>query len=365
MLILIVIYLLYRNKCKCKWKTTDGSVSEEEYDMEFWLNHVDKQKLERKNVYYALFNPTLPEACSDSREATAAWVIEHRKMWTNLHKHDFKSFTISSPINTKLQKGSNKMPTKLDKNDKSFWTRSKFLMDHFKKLNLLKSVNNKNKSNYNKTQLLQELECQTQLLIDYARIDAITHNTFNKSPNIMNQTSSIYLNSGNGSKQQTANRKRSQLDVLDLDVNDNIVNQASCSSLVVDNINNIVSSTVSGGDIDGQFVIDSDSLNRKKQKYLLTEKFIKNYYRRRSNSWPRCRYDNRSHMSNYERLIKLNYLKLIYDNDATKNNRTIKETEKLDQTQCIHTLVKRDSIIDKTSVVNLFSKKKAIFQIKN
>lgn len=44
MLCLIVVYLLWKNRCRCILRGAGGSSSSDDYDMEYWLNHVDKQK---------------------------------------------------------------------------------------------------------------------------------------------------------------------------------------------------------------------------------------------------------------------------------------------------------------------------------
>jgi hypothetical protein len=314
MLILIIIYILWRGRCKCKIKrSNDGKSEDDDYDMEFWLNHIDKQKLEQKNYYHTLFNPTLPEACSDSRQATAAWIIEHRKLWINMHKHDLKSFTASSTLKPKVDSSGRILK---GNNEKRFFKNSN-LITRLKKLNPLKSVNNKNQTKYNKAQLLKDLDCQTQLLIDYARIDAITNKTFNKL-NITYPTTS-----GITSKQNTAVDINNNNNKKQTHVCDNFETNPASTSCVV---NNFVSNTVDDdgdGGCDNFEVkyIDNDSLMIK-ENYKLAEKYI-NSYRRRSHSWPRCKFDNRNHMSNYERLIKLNFFKLIYNNNGNNNMKTV------------------------------------------
>ena len=346
MLILIIIYILWRGRCKCKLKRSDDEKSEEDYDMEFWLNHIDRQKLEQKNYYHTLFNPTLPEATADSKQATAAWIIEHRKLWTNMHKHDFKSFTISSTSNSKIKVDASGRIVKENVNNERRYFKNSNLLNRLKKLNPLKSVNNKNQTKYNKAQLLKDLDCQTQLLIDYARIDAITNKTFNK----LNSTNAT--TSGITSKQAVDinNKKRIQADSYHTNYN----NLASTSCAAVNN--NIVSSTGDnsldggGGDVEEQ-LIDNDSL-KMAQNYKLTEKFI-NSYRRRSNSWPRCKYDNRNHMSNYERLIKLNFFKQIYNNKSNNMRTLIIENRKLDMNESLKIASSEINYIDS----NLLSKK--------
>ena len=75
MLLVIIVYLLWRNRCRCLFRGANASDSDD-YDMEYWLAHVDKQKLAQKtrqqNLYAA--PPQLPDAVTDRRQATAAWV---------------------------------------------------------------------------------------------------------------------------------------------------------------------------------------------------------------------------------------------------------------------------------------------------
>lgn len=67
--------------------------------MEYWLKHIDKQRAaaaaQKRNLYRpstvgALADllpvPTLPDLLTDPREATAAWIHEHRKIWTQMSR---------------------------------------------------------------------------------------------------------------------------------------------------------------------------------------------------------------------------------------------------------------------------------------
>lgn len=67
--------------------------------MEYWLKHVDKQRAaaaaQKRNLYRPsmvggpgdlLPVPTLPEKLTDPREATAAWIHEHRKIWIQMSR---------------------------------------------------------------------------------------------------------------------------------------------------------------------------------------------------------------------------------------------------------------------------------------
>lgn len=67
--------------------------------MEYWLKHVDKQRAaaaaQKRNLYRPSMVggpgdlipvPTLPEKLTDPREATAAWIHEHRKVWIQMSR---------------------------------------------------------------------------------------------------------------------------------------------------------------------------------------------------------------------------------------------------------------------------------------
>lgn len=93
MLFFIVVYLLWRNRCRCLLRR-NGSSSSDDLDMEFWLKHVDKQKAALKRSQYNAANnvtPVLPDIGTDPKQATAAWILEHRKIWTSMNRVRVKS----------------------------------------------------------------------------------------------------------------------------------------------------------------------------------------------------------------------------------------------------------------------------------
>lgn len=74
MLLLIILYLLWRNRCRCLFKGANSNDSDD-YDMDYWLAHVDKQKLAQKTRHLSLYyTPQLPDIVTDRQQATAAWV---------------------------------------------------------------------------------------------------------------------------------------------------------------------------------------------------------------------------------------------------------------------------------------------------
>lgn len=151
--------------------------------MEYWLRHIDNQKLSKKSRLENA-NPKLPDKISDSRQQTAAWIIEHKKIWTNTHKVRLKDDT------TRLTGFSRQTPN-LITNAQS----KKIKNEHQSFIQTLRNFNLANFGNSNKTskeaifikksprrrsQLFEELDTQHQLVINYARIDAIANSRLNK-----------------------------------------------------------------------------------------------------------------------------------------------------------------------------------------
>lgn len=165
MLISIVLYILWRNRYRCIGK---GEQIDEDYNMDYWLEQVDKQKLAQSKNNYLL--PKLPDAVTDSRQATEAWIFEHQKIWRNLKK------TRNNPL---AWPNRNYYLPVYERLTPTINLESKFhkpLLDRFKFF--------KRKSEQTKKQLVIktpirkksaahiELDENTQLLINYARIDA-------------------------------------------------------------------------------------------------------------------------------------------------------------------------------------------------
>ncbi len=94
-LFLIVLFLLWRSRCKCAGNTDD---SEDGFDLDYWLRHVDQQKLMQKNYYHQLYNPKLPDAATNSTQTTAEWILKHRQQWLRdlTYKHDCVNITSTS-----------------------------------------------------------------------------------------------------------------------------------------------------------------------------------------------------------------------------------------------------------------------------
>lgn len=165
MLISIVLYILWRNRYRCFGK---GEHFNEDYNLDYWLQQVDKQKLAQSKSNYVL--PKLPDAVTDSRQATEAWIFEHQKIWRNLKK------TRNNPLawpnrNYYLPIYERLTPTMNPENNLH-----KPLLDRF---NIFKRKSERTKRqlaiktpNRKKSAAHIDLDENTQLLINYARIDA-------------------------------------------------------------------------------------------------------------------------------------------------------------------------------------------------
>jgi hypothetical protein len=145
--------------------------------MEYWLNEIDNQKEMRKNRTEYL-DPKLPDKASDPRQQTAAWIIQHRKIWINMHKINFNTFN-SPKYSTFAQTNTNK-PRK-----KSI---IQMTLKKFNQKSLPNTMKTKNKNealfikqtSRRRSQCYEELDAKTQLLINYARIDAIANSKLDK-----------------------------------------------------------------------------------------------------------------------------------------------------------------------------------------
>jgi len=209
----IVVYLLWKSRFRCIRRfirrrcTRNANLSEASsdtnYDLEFWLDHIDQQKQKRERYYYEKFNPTLPEAFTTSKENTAAWIIEHRKVWQYHYNNANKNKYLSAPTNqqqyrinratkvTRLQHGDTTPPTGT----------ANFVMRSINTINTLLGRRAKSKRpvkrfNCASSKMVRDdMDAKTQLLISYARIDAISNTKFSKlasksSPSIRKETPS-------------------------------------------------------------------------------------------------------------------------------------------------------------------------------
>ncbi|CAF0705790.1 unnamed protein product [Brachionus calyciflorus] len=165
MLLSIVLYIFWRNR-RCLGK--GGSRLSDDYDLEYWLQQVDKQKLAQSKQYF-MSNPKLPEIVSDSKQSTAAWVHEHQKVWRNSKRTNYlnRNFEINN-----LEKLPKKFNVPINESSEmNFFGKIPFL--NRKKNNV--SKNEKflmRQSTRRKSAYYEELDANTQLLINYARVDA-------------------------------------------------------------------------------------------------------------------------------------------------------------------------------------------------
>jgi hypothetical protein len=209
MLLLIVLYILWKNRCRCFCSGEDSSKADEE--LTYWLNHVENRNKKERDIEN--WPQQLPAACADSKQATAAWVVQHRKLWSNLHnrpkirQHQQQQQQQATANSTDGNQASDvvinshprlfKMNVKQSAQNVALLNR---IMKPFRggrrnnvpQLNASKKnsklhFHQKNFTAYKNqpNRLVEELDTSTQLLINYARIDAIdaTHHhsvNFNK-----------------------------------------------------------------------------------------------------------------------------------------------------------------------------------------
>ena len=337
MLFLIIFYLFWKNRCKCA-----GGSNNSDYDMEYWLNYVDEQKIARKNREKYMPNPQLPDKVTNPRQATEAWVIEHRKLWQNAQKkrekekanrHDDSKFNylLKSRIKQNLINPNDNFSNQND-------NIQDILLKPFRKLIDFKSSRHNNSrfnSRFNhKTRLFQELDAKTQLLINYARIDAVTNAKFNKFTSPQAFTSSYILGQNLGPsayfirqhqkqkiqiEQENFNKFQStiasKLSNPLLDVNnviDMLVYQGSSNNSRID-----LKSTKSNSEQDIVMSdLNQDPTNTEEEEEFkeisqtqIIQKLLLNMLfstRRRSQSWPRSKRDQLQ-MNNFNREIRLIY----------------------------------------------------------
>jgi hypothetical protein len=185
MLALIILYLLWRNRCKCICKNGGNSESED-YDLEYWLKHIDKQKALKNQQNSIQLEPQLPETATDRKQATAAWVLEHRKLWNAMTKLRNNAFFFGnadggSKSAKKEYVGKNvNETTRTNMNNPNDTNRYKLFRIIHNPFRRSQTNNKTKKANRKKSQLFEELDAQTQLLINYARVDAISNVKFKK-----------------------------------------------------------------------------------------------------------------------------------------------------------------------------------------
>lgn len=143
MLTLIIIYVLWKNRCKCNDNHNDDDL---ELNLDYWLDYVDKLKQEQELIYLGLLETRLPTLSTSRHESTRAWIVEHRKVW-NMKRN---------------------VPDLNRKKSKSNGENLNFIRKNLNKLQFFKK-------NRKRTLIIHELD-KKQTLINYARIDALTHN---------------------------------------------------------------------------------------------------------------------------------------------------------------------------------------------
>lgn len=187
MLLMIILYLLWRNRCRCG----RGSRASDEYDMEYWLQHVDRQKLAQKNQQHYVFNnPKLPEQSTDPKQATAAWILEHRQIWAHMKRSKNNAFLINQRNNEFV--GLENMMTisfnNFNENRKNLTSQQTNQAIVGRILTKFKSRKGffafKQNEESRKTHLLYEgLDAKAQLLINYPRFEATSANVKSKTLN--------------------------------------------------------------------------------------------------------------------------------------------------------------------------------------
>jgi hypothetical protein len=281
MLALIILYLLWRNRCKCICKNS-GNAESEDYDLEYWLKHIDKQKALKNQQNSIQLEPQLPETTTDRKQATAAWVIQHRKLWNAMTKLRNNAFffgnTDGGPKSAKKEY-SNKNANETTRtninspNDSNRNQLFRIVRNPFRRsqTNNSRDFNSKaKKANRKKSQLFEELDAQTQLLINYARVDAITNVKFKKLFQNANQA-----------------RKRSKL------------NSRASLALTIP-IESLLSSDIFGGKLSvGRHSIE--------QVHSLLVSMRQLSAKRRF-TWPRCKSDN-LRLTGTNRVLRSYYFK--------------------------------------------------------
>lgn len=145
--------------------------------MEYWLNEIDNQKKMRKQNYSENLDSKLPEKASNPRQQTAAWIVQHRKMWITMHKINLNPS--STPKHTTYAQYNTNKTRKSIINI----TLNKFNQKRLPS-NLKTKIKNEaifmKQTSRRKSQCYEDLDAKTQLLINYARIDAITNSKLDK-----------------------------------------------------------------------------------------------------------------------------------------------------------------------------------------
>lgn len=250
MVLMIIFYLLWRNRCYCLLRhcgLSCGKPKTDDYDMEYWLSQIDNRKKVNNNE---VCNAKLPKKLTDPRQQTAAWIVEHKKIWSNMHRPIVNDSKITKRKNSIASKNSNaqfnrkkeRKPLKLDSESaKHRKTDALFLKQTTRR----------------RTQCFEELDTHTQLLINYARIDAISNSKLDKllESKIFKKS---YFPFFNKKKKEVFTPKNSTRTRHEMVASQNLYNSKNAIS----------------------------------ELYSKSCQIIPSYARKRRHSWPRCKSDN-------------------------------------------------------------------------
>jgi hypothetical protein len=364
MLLLIVLYILWKNRCRCFCSGAESSKADEE--LIYWLNHVENRNKKDRDV--ESWPQQLPAACADSKQATAAWVVQHRKLWSNLHArpkirqhHHAQSEAVETPADVVINshhprlfkmnvKQSAQNVAIINRLMKPFRARGRRAVEltaskssklHFHHKNIAAVYKN------HPNRLVEELDTSTQLLINYARIDAIdaSHSVnFNKLTGGLtfihhlnsSYTYNLAMSSGVNANQQTNVASGSGLQQQSSPIGTPIVasmlsskrnvtpmnrpkpsGQDICGSssqalneLAAATTNSNSNSNLNENDNDSSRP-DMDVINEVLNMSSgvgagLLQDFVTSMVHKRRTSWPRCRADHLQFF-NYARDIRLFY----------------------------------------------------------
>ncbi|CAF0837316.1 unnamed protein product [Didymodactylos carnosus] len=93
MLILVIFYLLWKQRGKCR----PGESQEKKFDLDYWLKQVDlMQQKETQNYTKDIFLQLPTDEPRDTHEATASWILDTYKQWRLTQYHRYNSLTTRS-----------------------------------------------------------------------------------------------------------------------------------------------------------------------------------------------------------------------------------------------------------------------------